>query len=130
MSNEPPLTMQELREYDEAGYRTIGSLWPGDSFTTLGETYEVQSIKEGPGRIEDRADGTRRKVRQVVVKTMTPVGEPTKMTNLDGDEIEVQPYKTFSFHPMLLFPSAISDEHFQAEGGASWVDSLSAGGMW
>jgi len=130
MSDMPPLTMQELREYDEAGYRTVGSLWPGDSFTTMGKTYVVKSIQDATPRIEVR-NGRRFQVARVVIKTETPSGEPYEVTKLDGSVQTYQPTVTFDFHPMLLFQCAITDEHFQAEGGASWMDEMkSAGGMW
>jgi len=130
MSDDRPLTMEELREYDEAGYRTVGSLWPGDSFTFRKQTHVVKKIQKAPPRHEPLGDGRVRVVERVIVVTQTPSGPAREMSGLNGKPKIYQPTVTFDFHPMLLFPSAITDEHFQAEGGASWVDNVSAGGMW
>lgn len=80
--------MEELAELDAAGYRVVGSLWPGDQFLYRGTYHTVRKIQPmlGSDLIYVRTEG-------------------------DGPD--------FSFDPYLLFPSIITDEHFQAEGGAA-----------
>jgi hypothetical protein len=83
------ITMEELAELDAAGYRVVRSLWPGDQFLYRGEYHTVKKVQPVLG-----SDGL------VYVRT--------EGTGPD-----------FQFDQWLLFPSIITDEHFQAEGGAA-----------
>jgi hypothetical protein len=123
-------SMEELRELDEAGYRAVGSLLAGDSFVYRDERHVVRRIQRMPPLHEPMPDGRIRLVERVAVVTETPVGDPKEITRSDGSTVTRQSTASFVFHPMLLFLSQITDEHFEAERGQSWVDQANAGSMW